>query len=336
MGNPFGDPALLADTLRATSLSPADKLRLVRLAAYSTVLPELWPISAHELLQGPETTTRAFLRDFGFSERAITAFFEPFFGGIFLDRELATSSRLFSYYFRMLLQGAIAIPSAGMGTIPAQLAAGLDIGYGCRVTALDAGDAGVTVHGPWGELRADAVVVATDPRECVRLCGMDLPTAAVGATYLHYRSVEPIDREKRILLAGPGGPINNAVWTSNVAPEYAPPGMSVLNTTVLGPQFDASDEDLDTAVRLQLGTWYGTAAAEVLELLAIDRIPFAQFAQPPGVLDDLPAPVGRLPNVVVASEATRFSSIQGAMEAGEQAAAVLLGNERGLARPRGA
>jgi hypothetical protein len=51
-------------------------------------------------------------------------FFRPFLGGIFLDRELATSSRMLDFVIRMMAAGEITLPGGGMGTIP-QLAARL-------------------------------------------------------------------------------------------------------------------------------------------------------------------------------------------------------------------
>ena len=54
---------------------------------------------------------------------AIDRFFRPFLGGVFLERDLVTSSRMFRFVFRMLIEGATAVPARGMGAIPAQLAA---------------------------------------------------------------------------------------------------------------------------------------------------------------------------------------------------------------------
>jgi hypothetical protein len=121
-----------------------------------------------------------------------------------------------------------------------------------------------------------------------------------------------------------------------VAPEYVPPGTSLPNTVVLEPRAGDSDALLDAAVREQLGPWYGIHASAGLELIGIDRIPFAQFTQPPFATHGPPSPDTALPNVVIASDALRFSSIQGAMEAGEQAAATILGDATVLARPVGA
>ena len=74
-------------------------------------------------------------------------------------------------------------------------------------------------------------------------------------------------------------------------------------------------------------------AAARLQLLKIIRIPFAQFAQPPGFAATLVSNETPLPNVYLASEVTGSSSVQGAMESGENAAALIVG--RGV-RARGA
>src|SRR5437588_840244 len=61
----------------------------------------------------------------GFSSEFIHRFFRPFFGGILLDGELKSSSRMFEFVFKMLSEGDTAVPAQGMGAIPAQLASHL-------------------------------------------------------------------------------------------------------------------------------------------------------------------------------------------------------------------
>lgn len=68
--------------------------------------------------------------------------------------------------------------------------------------------------------------------------------------------------------------------------------------------------------------------------VALRRIRYAQFPQPPGIAG-LPAGARTpLPGAWLASEATRGSSIQGALEPGEQAAAAVLGDAGVPGRPR--
>ena len=181
------NPGSLSGTLQAESLSWPDRARVLALAATLKSAP-----AAH-LLLGEDEPTYDFLRRYGFSKRFVERFFAPFFGGIFLRRDLGTSARLFRYYFRMLLDGQIALPRGGIGRITQQLAEGLDIKFATKVTGLEPRTTGVTVETATktaGEkLEAAHVIVATDPPELERLTGVSVPTEGVGSAYLYYASV---------------------------------------------------------------------------------------------------------------------------------------------------
>ena len=81
--------------------------------------------SIQEIFASPEVTTLAYLQDFGFSAKMINSFFKPFYAGIFLETELATSSRMFEFVFKMFTEGNATIPAQGIKAIPEQLAAQL-------------------------------------------------------------------------------------------------------------------------------------------------------------------------------------------------------------------
>ena len=328
LGDPRRDPAALPGTLTTGVLGVADKLRVGRLALTLLAPPP------HTLLTGPDETTESHLRRAGFSEAALNHFFRPFFGGIFLRRELDTSARLFRYYFRMLIDGGAALPRAGMAALPAQLAAGLDIQPNVRVTGLKAHGPHVTLQTSKGELDARNVIVATDPSTAARLLGRDVSRGSLGSTYLYYAANRQVDRQSRLLLNARPGLINNAQWLSNVLPERVPPGQHLLAVTVLGLP-DMDDGELDARVRGELEDWYGEAAVSGLRTLATERIPHAQYPQPPGYAATLPGHATGLAGVLLASEVTSMSGIQGAMESGEKAAAIILNDLAALSRPRG-
>ena len=318
------DPGSLVSTVRASSFTWPDRVRVLRLAAALKGTPP-----AH-LLLGDDEPTRVFLQRYGFSGGAIDRFFAPFFGGVFLKRDLSTSARLFRYYVRMLLDGSVALPRGGMGRITQQLAEDVDAVLGVRVSRLIPREDGVTVETERETLEAASVVVATDPPEITRLTGVAVPSEGVGSTYLYYASDTRLDKQVRLLLNAGQGYINNALWLSNVNPLLAPSGQHLLSVTVLGAK--GLNDALDRQVRLELATWYGEGVKQ-LRLLKIIALPFAQFAQPAGFSASLAPSETPLRNVYLASEATSMSSIQGAMESGERAAALILG--RGV-RARGA
>lgn len=326
LGDPLRDPASLGSTLAADVLTFGDKLRVARLAA------GLKLGAAHTLLQGPDESARSYLQRQGFSEGALRNFFKPFFGGIFLDRTLGTSARLFRYYFRMLMDGAIAVPRQGIGAVTQQLAEGLDVRLDARVHHLEATEHGMTLHLEGDTLKAERVIVATDPPSLARLTGVTSNRGAVGSAYLYFASDTQLSAEPRLLLQAEEGLINNALWSSNTNPALAPAGQHLLTVTVLGLP-DLSDDALGNAVHAELGRWY---ARHDLQLLKVIRLPFAQFAQLPGFSTTLLAHETPRPNVLIASEATSMSSVQGAMESGEKAAATILGDAATLSRARGA
>ena len=330
VGDPLRDPAVRRALPSLRSLGPADLARLGWLVAEVVAAPP------QASLAGPDEPAHAFLRRRGFSASALTRFFVPFFGGVFLDRELRTSARLLRYVLRMLIAGGAARPVGGMERIPEALARGTDVRTSRRVTRLEAKGEGVTVVVEGGErLEAGDVAVATDPPEAARLARVGVPPGARGAIYLAFSAPAGIDDEPRLIL-GDGDPVNDACWLSNGDPTLAPAGRALLSVTVLeAADRDGDDEALTARVRATLRGWYGARASE-LELLRLTRIPYAQFAQPPGIGGLLASVRTPLPRVWLASEAARGCSIQGAMEGGEQAAAAILGDAAVLGRPRGA
>ena len=95
----LADPGRRTFTAMNSVFSPigsmADKLRVARLRARTL------RGSIEDRFRDPETTSLQMLRDCGFSPSMIDRFFKPFLGGIFLDPELQTSSRMLSFLFRM-------------------------------------------------------------------------------------------------------------------------------------------------------------------------------------------------------------------------------------------
>ncbi|SEI65106.1 Phytoene dehydrogenase-related protein [Deinococcus reticulitermitis] len=335
LGDPRRDPGALPGDLSAAALTVKDRVMAGKLAA------KLLAHEPHTLLNGPDQTARDYLLGEGFSERSLERFFTPFFGGLVLDRELKTSAGLFRYYFRLLITGDVAIPRAGMGEVPRQIARDLDVTHQVTVTGLEAAGGNVRLHTTAGEMRAAQVVVATDPNTAARLLG-EQPGAArpiargsLGSVYLHYASDEPLERQRRLQLnALPTGQLNQVFWVNEEFPNRAPDGHGLLIVSVWGvPEVD--DETLSVQVLDELRPWYGEEVQR-LRLLHVDRIPHTQYPQPAGYAATLPGHATPLPNVFLASEANSLSGIQGALEGGEKAAAAILGDLEGLSRPRGA
>jgi len=320
LADPFRDPGSLLESAFNTDVSFADKLRILRLRR------ALVDEDPDTLFDGPNETIREYLERWGFSERFIENFAAPFYGGITLDRSLSTDAGVFRYTFAMLSRGKTAVPADGMGAIPEQLAAsareaGATIETDVPVTDIDSRDDEVTLELDGETVTAEAAVVATDPKTARDLTGVeDVPTEARSCVTQYFAMDErTLDTGRKLVLNAANDQPNTIAPLSAVAPEYAPDDRTLLGATTLGSP-DASDEELATRTRDALATWYPEHRFDAVDLVATDRIEFAQFAQPRGFRDGLPAVDVPDGPVFLAGDHTSWSSIQGAMESGQVAA----------------
>ncbi len=358
IGDALRDPGLLLDTIFARAVPLGDKLRLLALRQFATRLSI--DDCFHARFAG--VSTRAFLQSRGFSAAVIEGFFAPFYGGILLDRTLGTSASTLLFTFKMLAEGDTAVPARGMGAITAQLAAQLPRGsirIGVSVESLAATHGRVTgVRLADGSaFDADDVVLATDAPAAAalaRTAGVTLPTpqGARGCTTLYYLSaptVTPLLPGKALWLSGASemrrntgrdgqseAVVSHAITLSNVAPEYMPAellarGVSLIAATAVGEPATLEDDALDEATRRDLadmakagGHPSAEASAAALTRLAVWRVPYAQFAQPPGWREHRPTISCGMPGLWRASEVLHSSSLEGAARGGRDAARALL------------
>ena len=284
-----------------------------------------------ERLSAPQTTTLAALRRDGFSDGMIDAFFRPFLGGVFLERELQTSSRMLEFVFRMFSVGDAALPVSGMQAIPEQLSLRLPVGAVRTETVVVGVDReGVTLAGG-KRLPARAVVIATEGPEAVRLAAGELGAtagpvpAARGATCLYFAASKAPVAEPILVLAGDGagdGPVNNLCIPSQVQPSYAPPGASLVSVTVIGVPA-LGDAALLASVLDQLTGWFG-AEVRGWKHLRTYRIPYALPSATPGERDPPSRPVRLREGLYVAGDHRENPSIQGALVSGRLAAEALI------------
>jgi len=223
---------------------------------------------------------------------------------------------------RMFATGHAAVPARGMQKIPEQLAAGLPPGalrLETRVTALE----GDTVHLADGSrLTARRIVVATDGSAAATLLrtGAHAP-AWRSVTCLYYAApASPLGGDATLVLNGSGvGRVNNVAVMSDVSPDYAPAGQSLVSVSILGVP-DDDDAALGVAVQAELGTWFGAAVTE-WRLLRTYHVEQGLPVRMPLVRE--PATPVR-PGVWAAGDFRSSPSIQGAMEHGEAVADAIL------------
>jgi hypothetical protein len=320
LSDPLRDPKALVPSLLSDAATFGDKLRTLEVVARTHALGP----SAGAVDGEADTSTLEYLRSAGLSERYVDSFFRPFYGGITLNRQLTTSARVLRFTLRMLASGRTVVPALGMGEISLQLASHLPentIRLNSPVDGLlREGErvAGVRVAGD--EHEADTVVVATDAPTAGALTGEAVPEGSVGEVCLYYET-DGLGSGKKILLnAEDGAFVNNAVEISNISGKYAPPDRHLLYAVAL-TGMELPDEELYRKGIEDLSCWYPGAD---FRPLALRRIPYGQFVQPPGIHDRLPENRTQKPGLVLAGEYTEDSSINGSMLSGEKAAEAVI------------
>ena len=317
LADPWRQPLAGLRSLLSGVISLNDKLGVGRLRA------QLLDESVEELFQQPETTTLQALQTMGFSEQIIERFFRPFLGGVFFDRELTTSSRMFTFVFRAFSEGAACVPAKGMQAIPEQLAAGLHADTIQLNTPIQGVQTGSVLSEAGEETKARAVVVATEAPTAARLLGEEIPHDGNGVTCLYFAAEKPPLEDPVLVLNGEGtGPVNNLCVASNIAPSYAPKGQSLISVTVLGIPAEA-DAELQTEVIDQLVDWHGEAVRNWRHLRTY-RIPYALPSQAAPALAEPHRPVRCGEGLYVCGDHRDNASIEGAMLSGRRAAEAIL------------
>lgn len=307
----FRRPANLFESALAPVGTPLDKLRVARLRArlLRKPLEEIWserPRATIDLLRGE-----------GFSEDMIDHFFRGFYGGIFLEDLLVTSSRIFEFTFAMFARGSATLPAAGMQAIPDQLAARLPssaLRLQTPVRALQDG----RVETDSGSIPARNLILATDASDASRLVPGRTAPRWNRTTCLYFSAPEAPYPDRLIALRGDrDGLIHHLCVPSNVSSTYAPDGRALVSVSVIGGTCD--EPDLERRVRHELADWFGPATS-AWESLATYSIPRALPAEVPGHGPTRFASG----NTILCGDHTRSASIEGAIGSGWRAAGAVL------------
>lgn len=288
-----------------------DRARLAALLARTASSPVARVMSAPETATVDAPTMRALPPDL--TRRTL----RPLLTALLHDPALGTSSRFAELTLRSFLRGRMALPARGMAAVPRQLAVGLPSGavrYGVRVLSVSADRVLTDVA---GEIRAGAVVVATDPTTAVALLpGLRMPEFHPVTTLYHVARAAPRPDASLLVEADPRSPFTHTAVVSQVAPTYAPDRRALIATTVLG--HDGSEPTkLELRVRERLAVVYDTPTTEWAHLTTC-HIPRAVPVVEPG--HNFRRPVRMIGGLYVCGDHRDSSSIQGALTSGCRAA----------------
>ena len=326
--NPLQEPFSVFQTLASPVGALGDKLRILALMRRTLKLP------TDELFRQTPTTTLALLHEIGFSDRMIDRFFRPFFGGVFLEDALTTSSNFFEFCFRMFFSGDAAVPARGIGAIPRQLADRLSPAQ-IRLRALVRRIDGNTVVFDSGEtLTGGAVVLAVDAAQAAVLLGASAPgdAGSGGRSFNHTtctyfaasKSPESIPT-KKLLMLNPqrSSAVHNLAVMSDVAPDYAPAGQTLISVSTQGLEV-VNEAALTERIRLELVDWFG-ADVRTWRHLRTYHLPHALPSYNPSNSDSVAEkPLKLTESLYQCGDQMTYPSLNAAMQTGREVAEMIL------------
>ena len=296
-----------------------DKLKMAKLRK------ELLSQTVEEIFEHKDQTTLAFLKEYGFSQKIIDRFFKPFFGGIFLEPDLETSSRQFRFIFKMFSEGEAVIPSGGINEVAQQLKDKLkntDFRLNTQVLKVSPNN----VHLEDEELlEAGQIIIATDPQKIIpQLEGtlswnktlqvyFEGPSGALNTRFiaLHFKK---------------GGLVNNVACLSAVQASYAPKGKHLYSVS-LSKDPGLSESELQSKIVAELHGMLGSSSSQwkmirsfkvSKALPRIDQVVYERAFEESRVMD----------GIYIAGDFLLNPSLNGAMLSGELAAKALILNHR--------
>lgn len=303
--------------LISSALAPVgtifDKLRV------AVLRQKVLDLEKSEIFKRGDQSTESYLQDFGFSAKMIDTFFRSFYGGIFLERELRTSSRMFEFTFKMFSEGSATVPAKGMGEIPRQLAARLPESAILLKSPVSVVRADCVVLENGEEIEASQVVVATNAAAAARLVegfGAFEPNWRAVTNLYFQADTSPLDGVIVALNGTQSGRVNNVAVMSDLAPDYAPDGKALISVSVLGK---GEESDIALLVQEELKQWFGEKVAAWKHLrtdLIKEALPTQEETNLVGFRE--------IGGVFVCGDHAMSASIEGAISSGKSTAKAIL------------
>ncbi len=234
IANPLNHPFRIFSTLFGRYATLNDKILVMKLQF------EVMSGDPSALLNHPNQTTLEYLRSFGFSQKIITTFWQPFFSGIFLENHLETAAGFFRYLVRMFASSPVAVPKLGMGELPKLLSRRLQNSE-IRLQSEVKNQTATSVELMDGsKISARAVVdsksLRAGPFGAVTTFWFSAPEPPFGGAWLSLNS-------------RPNSMINHVAVLSNVSKDYAPKGDALISINVVKPETSINIKSLIAQAR---------------------------------------------------------------------------------------
>ena len=207
-----------------------------------------------DIFQKESQTTLDYLQSKGFSQSFIDRFFTPLFGGIFLETELRTDSRMFDFVFKNMSRGDMVLPEDGISACPQQIFDRLtstSLMLNSNISAI--GERKLS-NGE-EEFEYDAIIKAF-PNNNSKLTR--------GVWTLHFAAPKsPLNGRYIMLnsnLKSKNKLISHLAVPSDIQPSYAPLNQALITVTVVAEDANkhglSSKQAIEDSVKEELHQWF--------------------------------------------------------------------------------
>ena len=302
ISDPMRNFSKILNTIFSTAASLSDKIRVLKLKNHLSNY-------SIELDDSKDMQTIDYLRGYGFSEKIIGNFFNPFFSGIFLEDRLETSSKFFKYVFSNFNSGLAVLPKNGMQEIPNQIFSNIDPSQILLNTQVDK-----ILPGNKLELSNGSTIVFNNlilTNESCALAGQ--PSINYNSVSTAYISSNRSFKDSRYIHLFPQDDlINNIAFVSSVSPNYAPKDKTLLSISILGKN---EIIDIDKKLKQKMVFYFGGDISDYTVEKTINTKK-ATLNQLPGFYENKIKQEG---NVIFAGDHMFNGSIEGAAISGIKA-----------------
>ncbi|MGB3776164.1 MAG: FAD-dependent oxidoreductase [Leeuwenhoekiella sp.] len=318
LGDPLREISFLIPTIFNGVATLSDKIKVMRLYL------KLKNKSLLEIFESPEQSTEFYLKDFGFSERIVKKFFKPFFTGIFLEPDLATSSRMFEFVFKLFGEGSAYLPKAGIAAIPNQLKLKLKRSTFQFNTAIDKVEEGAIYLSDGTKVLSNNTIIATTASNLVQ--NLKNQETRWKSCINFYFEVDKRVVEKPIigLIADENALINNIFYHNSV--ETISSGDSELLSVTVVKSSSLSEKSLLERVISELAMYCGIENPRFLKRYVIKKaLPDLQQLQ----YELAPTETQLTSGIFLAGDQLLNGSLNAAMISGERAAMAVIKKIKG-------
>ena len=308
ISDPLRDPKQLFTSLFSSISTFKDKIKILSLIAQ---------LSNYDIQNdnSPDMQTIDFLKKKNFSDKFIELFFTPFFAGIFLEKDLQTSSKFFKYVFSNFSNGLACLPSEGMQKIPDLIFKNISSDRLLLNQSLEkVEDKGLLIFNNGQAIKCKNIVLTGGSHKKVGLNEVSYNSVK----NIYFESDIKIENGKYIHLFPKDNIINNVAVLNQVSRSYSKSN-SLLSISVIG--HDLKDKVDINQLRKKLVNYFGGNDSNYEWVKSFD-IKNATIKQKTNYFDS--NTFSPTKGLIIAGDHSVYGSIEGAVLSGVNASKKIL------------